>query len=133
MKLGDHGDRSRQVFRFGNSDVKLLEVSLVLQIMDVRDDKGVEHVAKIIRMEMDSRSTCVLIVADGLLHQTLVLSILELLKHRLNGGLESAEKCLRVELVIGIALIRMISDVRAPATTANAGGLSERFIVRSIR
>ena len=72
-KLGDHKDHAGQVFCFGGSDVELLEVSLVLQITDVRDDKRVEHVGDIIKMEMDSRSICVLVVADGLLCQTLVL------------------------------------------------------------
>ena len=42
MKLGNHGDRSGKVFRFGGSRVKIVIVSPVVQIMDVRDGKGVE-------------------------------------------------------------------------------------------
>ena len=49
MKRGDHGDRSGQVFRFGGSNVKLRQVPLVLKVIDVWDDIGVEHVADIIR------------------------------------------------------------------------------------
>ena len=71
-KLGDHRERSVQVFHFGSSHVEILVVSLVVQITDVRDDKGVEQVADIIGSER-SGSTCVLIVADGLLRQILVL------------------------------------------------------------
>ena len=48
-KLGNHGDCSGQVFRFGGSNVKLRQVPLVLKVIDVWDDIGVEHVADIIR------------------------------------------------------------------------------------
>ena len=41
-KLGDHGDRSGQVFRFGGSHVEIMIVSLIVQITDVRNDKGAE-------------------------------------------------------------------------------------------
>ena len=37
--LGNHGDRSRQVFRFCGSDVELLKVVLVLEITDAREDR----------------------------------------------------------------------------------------------
>ena len=88
---------------------------------------------------MKSRSTYVLVVANGLLRQTLVLCSLDvLLQNRyrlvlglkvrakllsigLVGGRESVQKCLRVELVIGSVLINTIRDARAPATTASAG------------
>ena len=101
-------------------------------------------------MKAKSRFTCVFIVANGLLRRTLVLFSLdlllqnrnglvlglkiraELLEHRLIGGRESVEKCLRVEVIVGTILIRTISDVRAPATTAIAGRPSARSIIRSI-
>ena len=81
----------RQVFRFGGSHVEILEVSLVVQITDVRDGRGAEQVVDIIEMEMKSRSTCVLIVADGLSRKTLVCCSLDLLLCR-----ESVEKYLHV-------------------------------------
>ena len=41
-KLCDHGDRPGQVLCFRGSHVEILVVSLVVQITDVRDNKGVE-------------------------------------------------------------------------------------------
>ena len=101
-------------------------------------------------MKAKSRSTCVFIVANSLLHRTLVLFILDLLlqnrngpilglkkcakllKHRLIRGCASVEKCLWVEIIVRTILIRMISDAWAPTTTAIVGQLSTRSIIRSI-
>ena len=57
----------------------------------------------------------------------------KLLEHRLIGGRESAEQCLRVEVIVGTILIMLVSDVRVPATTATAGRPSVRSIIRTIR
>jgi hypothetical protein len=99
-------------------------------------------------MKLKSRSTCVLVVANGLQRRTLVLCTLDLLLQYRNGlvlglkiraklleligGRESAEKCLWVEIIVGTVLIKKISDARAPATTAIAGQPSARSIIRSI-
>ena len=115
----------------------------------MREDVGAEHVADtIIRMEVEPKSTCILVVADGLLRQPIVLGSLQLLpqsrdrlvlglkerahllKNRLIGGHKSVEKCLQVESVIGVVPIREISDASAPATTASARQPSARFIIR---
>ena len=88
-----------QVFRFSSSHVEILVVSLVGQITDVRDDKDVEEIADIIRMKMKSRSTCVLIVVDGLLCRTLVLYSLDLLLQNRNSpvlGLKVRAKLLSI-------------------------------------
>ena len=102
-------------------------------------------------MKAKSKSTCVFIVANGLLRRMLVLFSLDLLlqnknglvlglkirakllEHRLIGGRESAEQCLRVEVIVGTILIMLVSDVRVPATTATAGRPSVRSIIRTIR
>ena len=99
-KLGDNRDRSGQVFCFGASDVKILAVSLVLQITGVRDERGVKHIASIIRMKMKSRSTCALVVVDDLLRQTLVLSNLDQLLQR------------RDCLVLGLCLSTLVRTLR---------------------
>ena len=99
-------------------------------------------------MKAKSRSTCVFVVANGLLCRTLVLFSLDLslqnrnglvlgLKIRaklleLIGGGESAEKCLQVEVIVGTILIRLVIDVRASATTTSAGRPSVRSIIRLI-
>ena len=98
-------------------------------------------------MKAKSRSTC---VANGLLRRMLVLFVLDLLlqnknglvlgleirgkmlEHRLIRGRESAEKCLRVEVIVGTILTRLVIDVGAPATTASAGRPSARSIIGSI-
>ena len=41
-KQGDHGDSLGQVFRFGGIHVEIVRVPLIVQITDVRGDKGVE-------------------------------------------------------------------------------------------
>ena len=87
----------------------------------------------------------ILVVTDGLLRQPIVFGSLppllqsrdclvfglkkcaHLLKNRLIGGHGSVEKCLRVELVIGVVPIKTIGDVSAPATTTSAGA-TEREI-----
>ena len=101
-------------------------------------------------MKSKSRSICVFVIANGLLRRTLVLFSFDLLlqnrnglvhglkirakllEHRLIGGRESIEKCLRVEVIVGTILIKLVSDVGAPATTAIAGRPSAGSIIRSI-
>ena len=41
-KVDDHGYGSGQVFRLGGSHVEISVVLLIVQITDVRNDKGVE-------------------------------------------------------------------------------------------
>ena len=79
-------------------------------------------------MDVESRSTCILVVTDGLSRQPIVLRRLQLLpqdrdrlvlgltdrahplKNRLIGGRESVEKCLQVALVVEVVSIRTIGD-----------------------
>ena len=41
-KIDDHKDSSGQVSRLGGSHVEIIVVPLIVQITDVRDDKGAE-------------------------------------------------------------------------------------------
>ena len=89
-------------------------------------------------MKAESRSTCVFIVANSLLRRTLALFGLDLLlqnrnclvlgreisckllEHRLIRGLGRIQKRIRVEIVVGAFLIRLVLDVGAPANEENA-------------
>ena len=102
-KLGSHKDRSAQVFRFGY--VEILIVPLVVQITDVRDDVGVEWIGDIIKMRMKSKSTCVFIVAEGVLRRTLVFCSLDLLVQNKNSlvlGLKIRAELLKHRLIKGL-------------------------------
>ena len=138
------------LFRLCGSHVEIRVILLIVQITDVRNDKGVELTTAIMRMKAKCRSICAFVVANGLVRRTLVLFSLDLLlenrnglvlgreisskllEHRLIKGRESVEKCLRVEVIVGTILIRLVIDVGASGTTASAGRPSARSIIRSI-
>ena len=63
----------------GSIHVKIKVILSIVQIANVRDDEGVKEIADIIGMKAEGRSTCIIVVANRLLHPALVLFKLDLL------------------------------------------------------